>query len=160
VKLHLKHVYYKFCWDWIRNNVRSSIFLTEEKIMWFFQCLMHWICRHHHDKVDKPCVSLSTIYLRMLDEIHDCMEEYGHSLPRHIQQGKCSIVQPPQFGVLMISCILLQEDARQPPLEQERTQLKKTMALRIRQQTVGGSHPEPDVYNHMELWMQFNIFLQ
>jgi hypothetical protein len=69
-------------------------------------------------------------------------------------------VQPPQFGVLMISCILLQEDARQPPLEQERTQLKKTMALRIRQQTVGGSHPEPDVYNHMELWMQFNIFLQ
>jgi hypothetical protein len=27
----------------------------------------------------------------MLDEIHDYMEVYGHSLPPHIQQGKCSI---------------------------------------------------------------------
>lgn len=37
------------------------------------------------------CESLLAIYLHMLDEIHDYMEVYGHSLPPHIQQGKYSI---------------------------------------------------------------------
>uniref|UniRef100_A0A0A9DVI8 Uncharacterized protein n=1 Tax=Arundo donax TaxID=35708 RepID=A0A0A9DVI8_ARUDO len=72
------------------------------------------------------------------------MEVSVHSLPLHIQQGKYSIVQPPQFGISMASCTLLQEDAQRSPLEQEQIQLKKMMVLMmIKQQTAGGFHPEP-----------------
>jgi hypothetical protein len=37
------------------------------------------------------CESPLTIYLHMLDEIHDGMEVYEDNLPLHIQQGKYSI---------------------------------------------------------------------
>ena len=70
----------------------------------------------------------------------------------------CLTVQPPQPGISMASYTLLQEDTQQPPLEQERIQLKKTMALMmLRQQIAGEFHPEPESHNHM---VQVGILLQ
>ena len=51
----------------------------------------------------------------------------------------------------MVSYTLLQEDAQQSPLEQERIQLKKMMVLMMIMQQIGGEfHPEPESHNHKD----------
>lgn len=54
-------------------------------------------------------------------------------------------MQLPRSGISMVSYTLLQEDAQQSPLEQERIQLKKTMVLMTIMQQIGGEfRPEPE----------------
>jgi hypothetical protein len=60
-------------------------------------------------------------------------------------------VQLHRSGISTVSYTLLQEDAQQSPLEQERIQLKKTMVLMTIMQQIGGEfHQEPESHNHKD----------